>query len=142
MLGFYVTSDKHTPCDISSNINYTLYEYIIVSLCLLIIISFVSIILTKFNQTNVYVIMCVMLTMVLQYGVVLFVLIGGIFIAQQMNNTHNCMEYFTATPKDFSIYIGLFFLALINLIFICVGCKLKMEYQSYDYRYKESEPLL
>ena len=136
LLSFYLTSspDKESPCDINTNVEYSLYQYILSSLSLYAIISSIYIFCGIRKKSNC--LYTIILTVA--YIIVIVITIFGIFIAQQMNVEHDCYEFFTQHKNILSIYIAILFLTLMNIIYNCMKCRNVQEVYNHD----EYRPLL
>ncbi len=107
-------------CDIDTDINFSLHSYILFSIVSLLIISFIHTFSVLYLKTKIK-LQIILLTV--SYIILIFIAIGGIFIAQQMNTNSNCSKFFFANKNIFSIYITLLFITIINFIYKSIKCK-------------------
>lgn len=131
LLTFYLLTNpsSNSDCDIDSNIKYSLKAYILFS-----IITFFCVYISKlfhwYYFRNKIVINIINLT--ISYALILFVTVGGIFIAQQMNSEHMCYHFFMDNKNVFSIFISILFLALANIVYKCIECKNEQVLNNYN----------
>ena len=122
LLVFYLLTkpSSDSECDINSNVVYSLKAYIIFSITTFFCVS-ISKLFHWYYFRNKIVIIIINLT--ISYALILFVTIGGIFIAQQMNEKSECYHFFMDNKNIFSIFISILFIALINIVYKCIECK-------------------
>lgn len=138
ILTFYLLSHPSTnsDCDINSNVVYSLKSYIIFSISTFFGISISKLFLWYYFRNKI---VLHVINITISYGLILFVAVGGIFIAQQMNEKEICYKFFIDNKNIFSIFISIMFLALINIIYKCIECKNGQSIN--DYNYDEHYPL-
>ena len=136
ILTFYLLTkpSSESVCDIDSNVVYSLKSYILFSISTFFCVS-ISKILLWYYFRNKIALNIIMLT--ISYGLILFVAVGGIFIAQQMNEKSECSKFFMDNKNIFSIFISIFFLTLANIIYKCIECKNGQINERYRQNYYE-----
>jgi hypothetical protein len=141
ILTFYLLTHPSTnsECDINSNVVYSLNSYIIFSISTFFCVSISKLFLWYYFKNKI-VLHVIQLT--LSYGLILFVAVGGIFIAQQMNEKHTCYNFFIDNKNIFSIFISILFLVLLNIIYKCIECKNEQINEQSSRNYDEYRRLI
>jgi hypothetical protein len=137
MLSFYLTETHptHSECDIDSNVKYTLNSYILFSISVLFVNTIIQ--MLSYNYLKNRIVINVIIFTIF-YSLIIIIALGGIFIAQQMNENSDCYKFFKDNKNIFSIFISILFLTLINIIYKSYTCKNPESL----YRDDESRPLL
>ena len=137
MLSFYLITSHltHSECDIDSDIKYTLNAYILFSITVMVVNS-LNQMFTYHYFKNRIVLNVIIFTIF--YSLIIIDALGGIFIAQQMNEKSECYKFFTDNKNIFSIFISIVFLTLFNIIYKSYTCKNPESLYKDD----ESRPLL
>lgn len=122
LLTFYLLTkpSSDSECNINSNVVYSLKSYILFSISTFFCVS-VSKIFVWYYFRNKIVINVINIT--ISYTLILFIIVGGIFIAQQMNQEKDCYHFFMNNKNIFSIFISILILSLANIIYKCIECK-------------------
>jgi hypothetical protein len=131
ILTFYLLSypSSNSECDINSNVVYSLKDYILFSITTFFCVSISKLFLWYYfrNKNILHVI-----NITISYILILFIAVGGIFIAQQTNEKKTCYEFFIDNKNIFSIFISILFLTFINIIFKCIDCKYRQSENDYE----------
>jgi hypothetical protein len=132
VLTFYLLthSSNESVCDINANIVYSLKAYILFSINTFFCISLFELILYYYLKNQI-ILNIVVIT--ISYCLIIFILLGGIFIAEKMNEKSECYNFFIDHNSVFCIFISIILLAIINIIYKCFICKQKQQSHNYEY---------
>lgn len=136
ILIFYLLTkpSSESDCDIDSDIKYSLKSYILFSISTLFCVSISKLIFWYYYSSKI-ILNIILLT--ISYALILFVTLGGIFIAQLMNTNSVCYKFFMDNKNIFSIFISILLLAIANIIYKCIECKNAQINERYGYNYYE-----
>lgn len=109
-----------SECDVDSNIKYSLKSYIIFSLSMLFLTTLLKLIMYNHFNSNITA-NCV--SNIFTYITFIVIIIGGIFIAQQMNVHSECYNFLMNNKNSLCIFISVQVMILINIIYHCVEFK-------------------
>ena len=116
-------------CDIDTSVVYKFRSYIIFSLCVYCSISILNIINFVCFKNKIFFNAMILTS---TYIFIFAIIIGGIFILQQLNVKNECEKYLTNNKDFFSIFISILILCFLNIIYKCIECKnkqIKSDYQ-------------
>ena len=136
ILIFYLLTYPPTKseCDINGDIVYSLKAYILFSISTFFCVSISKLIIWYYFRNKI---VLHVINITISYILIIFVIIGGIFVAQQMNINKDCSNFFMHNKNIFSIFISIVFLALVNIIYGCIQCK-----NDYNIIYDGYTPLI
>ena len=131
ILTFYLLTkpSADSACDINSNVVYSLKAYILFGISTFFCVS-ISKLFFWYYFRNKIVINVINIT--IAYTLILFVTVGGIFIAQQMNEKPDCYHFFMDNKNIFSIFISILLIALANIVYKCIECKNEQVLSNYN----------
>lgn len=131
LLTFYmiINPSSDSDCDVNSHIVFTLNTYIDFSLVTFFVISLTKSIIRYYFRNKV-VLNIIIIT--ISYALILFVTVGGIFIAQQMNIEQKCYNFFESNKNIFCIFISIMILSVVNIIYGCIECNTKQKNNNFD----------
>jgi len=132
ILTFYLLthSSSESICDINTNVVYSLKAYILFSITTFFCISIFELILYYYLKNKI---ILRIITLTISYALIILILLGGIFIAQKMNEKSECYNFFIDHNTILCIFISIILLAIINIIYKCIVCKQKQYSQNYEY---------
>lgn len=130
ILTFYLLthSSSESICDIYDI--YSLKAYILFSITTFFCISIFELILYYYLKNKI---ILGIIALTISYALIILILLGGIFIAQKMNEKSECYNFFIDHNTILCIFISIIFLAIINIIYKCIICKQKQYSQLYEY---------
>jgi len=135
LLTFYLLTkpSNDSDCDINSNVVYSLKSYILFSIATFFCVSISKLFLWYYFKNKIVI---QVINITISYALILFVAVGGIFIAQHMNDNNNCEKFFMVNKNIFSIFISILFISLINIVYKCIECKNEQVGNNYNGYYE------